>query len=61
MEKTTKPLELNLETISQTILLIRGQRAMLDFHLAELYEVSTGVLNQAERWPYFLEQQTGLL
>jgi len=49
MEKTTKPLELDLEIISQTILLIRGQRAMLDFHLAELYEVSTGVLNQAVR------------
>lgn len=49
MEKTTKPLEVNLETISQTILLIRGQRVMLDFHLAELYEVSTGDLNQAVR------------
>ena len=49
MNKTTKHLELNLETIPQTILMMRGQRAMLDFHLAELYGVTTKVLNQAVR------------
>lgn len=44
------------ERIERRILLIRGQKVMLDFHLAELYEVPTKVLNQAvkrnaERFP----------
>jgi L-lactate utilization protein LutC len=44
------------ERIEQRILLLRGQKVMLDFHLAELYEVETKVLNQAvkrniERFP----------
>ena len=43
-------------TIEEHILLIRGQRVMLDSTLAELYGVSTKVLNQAvkrnhERFP----------
>lgn len=33
--------------IAESILLIRGQRVMLDVHLALLYEVETKVLNQA--------------
>lgn len=36
-----------LERIDQAILLIRGQKVMLDRDLAELYGVSTKVLNQA--------------
>jgi hypothetical protein len=44
------------ERIERRILLIRGQKVMLDFHLAELYEVETRTLNQAvkrniERFP----------
>jgi hypothetical protein len=44
------------ERIERRILLIRGQKVMLDFHLAELYEVPTKALNQAvkrnvERFP----------
>ena len=44
------------ERIERRILLLRGQKVMLDFHLAELYEVETKVLNQAvkrnsERFP----------
>ncbi len=35
------------ESIEQRILLIRGQKVMLDKDLAELYEVGTKVLNQA--------------
>jgi hypothetical protein len=38
-----------METISRRILLIRGQKVMLDADLAALYEVSTGALNQAVR------------
>jgi hypothetical protein len=33
--------------IQNKIFEVRGQKVMLDFHLAELYEVSTKVLNQA--------------
>jgi len=44
------------ERIERRILLLRGQKAMLDFQLAELYEVETKALNQAvkrnlERFP----------
>lgn len=49
MNKNTKHIDFNLETISQTILFIRGQRVMLDSHLAELYGVTTKVLNQSVR------------
>ena len=38
-----------VETISESILLLRGQKVMLDFTLAELYDVQTKVLNQAVR------------
>ena len=36
-----------LEMIEQKILVIRGQRVMIDRDLAGLYEVGTKVLNQA--------------
>lgn len=35
------------ERIEKRILLIRGQKVMLDVDLADLYRVSTGALNQA--------------
>ncbi|MSR86587.1 ORF6N domain-containing protein [Candidatus Peribacteria bacterium] len=38
-----------IETIGNRILLIRGQKVMLDRDLAELYGVSTGRLNQQVR------------
>ncbi len=37
------------ETIEQAILMLRGQKVMLDTDLAALYGVSTGALNQAVR------------
>jgi hypothetical protein len=36
-----------IPAIERQILLIRGQKVMLDFHLAELYGVETKALNQA--------------
>ena len=38
---------MNLEIIQNKIYEIRGQKVMLDFDLAQLYEVETKVLNQA--------------
>ncbi|MCK5615008.1 ORF6N domain-containing protein [Candidatus Pacearchaeota archaeon] len=38
---------LPVEVIEKKILLIRGQKVMLDRDLAELYDVETKVLNQA--------------
>ena len=38
---------MNPKTIQDRIYEIRDQRVMLDFHLAELYEVETRALNQA--------------
>ena len=35
------------QRIQQTILLLRGHKVMLDFHLARLYGVETKVLNKA--------------
>ena len=40
---------MELDVIQNRIFEIRGQRVMLDFHLAELYEVKTKVLKQAVR------------
>ena len=37
------------ERIERRILLVRGQKVLLDFQLAELYEVETRTLNQAVR------------
>jgi hypothetical protein len=36
-----------LERIQNSIFLIRGEKVMLDSHLAELYRVDTGTLNRA--------------
>lgn len=38
---------MELQLIQNRIFEIRGHRVMLDYHLAELYEVETKVLNQA--------------
>jgi hypothetical protein len=38
---------MQLQVIQNRIYEVRGQKVMLDFHLAELYEVETRVLNQA--------------
>lgn len=38
-----------VESVAQCILLIRGQKVMLDADLAELFGVSTKVFNQAIR------------
>lgn len=38
---------MELQVIKQRIYMIRGQKVMLDFDLAELYEVETKVFNQA--------------
>ena len=38
---------MQLQVIQQKIYAIRGQKVMLDFDLAELYEVETRALNQA--------------
>jgi ORF6N domain len=38
-----------LEVIERRILLVRGQKVMLDADLAKLYEVPTSALNQAVR------------
>ena len=46
MAKRTKAL-IPATRIERSILLIREQKVMLDFDLAELYEVETKVLNQA--------------
>jgi hypothetical protein len=48
MEKHTKrPTLLPLEQVAQRILMIRGQRVLLDADLARLYGVELRVLNQA--------------
>lgn len=46
----------NLSEIERMIYVIRGQKVMLDFDLAELYEISTGRMNEQvkrnlERFP----------
>lgn len=43
------PVPVDAELIERRIYIIRGQRVMLDFHLAALYGVATKVLNQAVR------------
>ena len=46
MENQTKT-PMQLQAVQQKIREIRGQKVILDFDLAELYEVETRVLNQA--------------
>jgi hypothetical protein len=40
---------MNLQPIQNRIFSIRGMKVMIDFHLAELYDVETKALNQAVR------------
>jgi hypothetical protein len=44
---TTSSLSVSVQLIEQRIYLIRGQKVMIDFELAELYGVPTKRLNQA--------------
>jgi hypothetical protein len=46
---TSKELPISVERIEKAILLVRGQKVMLDRDLAVLYGVETRVLNQAVR------------
>lgn len=41
------PADIPVDHISQSILLLRGQRVILDSHLAAIYGVTTGRLNEA--------------
>jgi len=43
---------MQLQVIQQKIFEIRGQKVMLDFDLATLYEVEMKVLNQAVKKEY---------
>lgn len=47
LNKPTKPMEIQI--IQSKIHLLRGQRVMLDYDLAELYQVETRALKQAVR------------
>ncbi len=44
---TVSSINIPAERIERRILLVRGQKVLLDFQLAELYEVGTKALNQA--------------
>ena len=50
-----------LTTIQSKIYEIRGQRVMLDFDLAALYQVTTSALNQAVKRNAFTEQGVAML
>ena len=43
---TGELIELNKETIENKIFIIRGQKVMLDFHLAEIYGYTTKDFNR---------------
>jgi len=47
MAKTKRKAPVRVEHITQTILLLRSQRVILDADLAKLYDVTTKALNQA--------------
>lgn len=48
METTPEPKHsIDLQIVENRVFLVRGQRVMLDAHLAELYGVKTKALNQA--------------
>ena len=49
MAKSDKDISTVVESISESILLLRGQKVMLDFSIAEFYGVQTKTLNQAVR------------
>ena len=40
---------MNLEIIQQQIIELRGQKVMLDFYLAELYEIETRTLKTSSQ------------
>lgn len=40
---------MDIQAIQQIIFYVRGQKVIIDFHLAELYEVKTKILKQAVR------------
>ena len=44
---SAKQLPIRVDRIEKAILLVRGQKVMLDRVLAELYDVETGALNRA--------------
>ena len=46
-KQAAAPAMIPMERITRAILLIRGQKVMLDTDLAELYNVDTGALNRA--------------
>ena len=43
---TGELIELNKETIENKIFIIRGQKVMLDFHIAEIYGYTTSAFNR---------------
>jgi hypothetical protein len=49
MTKSRNPGIVPIERIAESILLVRGQRVLLDADLAVLYDVSTKALLQAEK------------
>ena len=56
MNALVKPVLVPIDAIQNRILLIRGQRVMMDYDLAALYGVTTARLNEqvrrnAERFP----------
>jgi hypothetical protein len=56
MKKEQSNITLEPAIVAQRIFIIRKQKVMLDFHLAEMYQVTTGQLNQQikrniERFP----------
>jgi hypothetical protein len=48
-EEMSKAVAVRVETIQQRILLVRGEKVMVDADLAEFYGVTTKALNQAVR------------
>ena len=56
LAKSSAGTTIAVETVERCIYLIRAERVMLDFDLAELYQVETKAINQAvgrnqERFP----------
>lgn len=49
MARKNPPISVSSDQIENQILIIRGQRVMMDSDLAKLYEVSTGRLNEQVR------------
>ena len=47
MASRRRPALVPVEHISRSILILRGQRVILDSHLAAIYGVTTGRLNEA--------------